>query len=292
MDTQQSGMLYNFSRQLQQCDVLVDPYGDETWAEPLGDPSINDLPRVQLRHVLFNENAPEAPWLLRIPFKHADVLEKLGGRAFEEAVDPGRQIRSVCGFIQSELPLERLARILERQLTVNVGPRKMFFRYFDPRVMHHLPALLPPERVALNALMAWGYFTWEGKWAVHPFAGDTKDRGLNSALNLTKAEWQPFAAIEHFNATVNAFRNAGLACPVEETDSLRRAVLSTLALGVSEPRDVACYLVRSRQIGLPVSQHPDWAEIQNLLRNGIPLADVLDGLPTCPAGKHVVTNSN
>lgn len=278
-----SSMLYNFCRQLQQCDVMVDPYGDETWAECLSNVPVDELPRVQLRHPIFDKNSPEAPWLIRVPLKHLEVLEKLGVRALEEAVDPTRQIRSVCGFIQSELPLERLARLLESQLTVKVGQRKVYFRYFDPRVMHHLPALLPPDRLALNALTAWGYFTWEGNWAEHAFAGIAKDQFQNRALSLTNEEWLPFAAIEHFNATVSAFKKAELLCPVSETDRLRRTVLATLALGISEPRDVACYLVRSRQWGRPVSQHPDWAVIQNLLRDGVPLADVLD--ESCPSGQ-------
>lgn len=274
----QSEALYNYAREARQCDVMVDPTAGEEWADCLKNIPVHELSRIQLEHEYYAKVSEQAPVVVRVPLKHFDVLDALAGLAAEQATDPTHQTRSVCAFIQSELPLDQLARRLETNLSLRVGGQKIYFRYFDPRVMHHLPTLLAPNALDLRGISGWGYFTWNGEWVVHTPPADATGRYPGTVLRLTEEQWRPFEAIEHFNATVAAFVGAGLPCPCGETDRLRRTVSATRALGIAEPEDVATYLLRSRQLGYPIAQHPRWSDAHKLLSKGVPLPDALDAI--------------
>jgi hypothetical protein len=278
----QSEALYNYARELRQCDVLVDPMASDNWAQCLEEIPADELPKVQLEHEYFAKKSDKAPILVRVPLKHFDVLDTLAGLAAEQATGPSRQTRSICGFVQSDLAQKDLARRLEANLSLRVGTQKVYFRYFDPRVMHHLPALLAPNALDWRGVSSWGYFNWEGEWSVRPMPQQGTGRQRCTLLRLTEEQWRPFAAIEHFNATVAAFLAAGLPCPCSETERLCRTVGATLALGIAEPEDVATYLLRSRQLGFPIAQHPRWSDAQKLLRKGVPLADALNAVELRP----------
>lgn len=127
----------------------------------------------------------------------------------------------------------------------------------------------------MSGVRAWGYFDWEGEWSVLSFNGSTQH---SRPIELSQDEWRSLQDIEHFNATVAGFKRAGLACLCSETDRLWQAVQQVVGLGISEPEDVATYLVRSQQIGIPLVLHPRWSEVWALLVRGIPLSAVLDGL--------------
>lgn len=274
----QSEALYNYAREFHHCDVVVDPLAGQEWRDCLQDLADGEVVQVSLDHEFFGKNSDQAPAILRVPLAQFDVLDALAGIAREQATDPTRQTRSVCGFIRSERPLADVARELAGPLSLRVGRQRRYFRYFDPRVMHHLPALIATDRLGLRGIAAWGYFTWEGEWAVQELSADSNGRMPGTAVRLTGEEWRPFAAIEHFNATVAAFLGAGLSWPCRETERLRKTVMATLELGITEPEDVATYLLRSRRLGFPIAQHPQWNNALDLLAKGVPLADALDGI--------------
>lgn len=275
--------LYNFARESgRQCHVLVDPLAGDDWRQCLTTIPKEDLSIAHLQHEFFAKGASEAPTILRFPLKHIEILETLADMARAEATDPTHQTRAVCGFLRTELSFDQLASQLQKNLTVRVESQRMYFRYFDPRVIHHLPELLDPNTFGMCGISAWAYFAWEGEWMVHSFAEDIKDRHPWMSLRLTDEQWRPFAAIEHFNATVSAFVRAGIPWPTSETTRLRQTVMATMSLGIAEPHDVATYLLKSRQSGFPLAQHPRWNDALALIRDGASLAESLDGLSICP----------
>jgi hypothetical protein len=274
----QSEALYNYARELRQCDVVIDPTAGEEWADYLRDFPASELPRAQLRHEYFGKDSEKAPLVLRVPLGHFDVLDALAGLAKDQATNPASQTRSVCGFIRSELPLDNLARRLEKNLSLRVVAQKIYFRYFDPRVMHHIPAQLASEALALHGVSSWGYFTWDGEWRTHAFPEGAPALHFSAVVRMSQEQWRPFETVEHFNATVSAFLRAGILWPSTETHRLRQMVATTLALGITEPQDVATYLLRSRQLEFPLAQDPRWSGVREFLDAGAPLAEVLDGL--------------
>jgi hypothetical protein len=234
-----------------------------------------------LRHEFYAAESDQAPLLVRLPLKHFDALDGLAGIAHREATDPACKTRSVCAFIQSALTRDQLARVIERNLTVRVGAQKRFLRAFDPRVMHHLPALLPPGALDMRGIASWHYFPWDGEWARAAFA--ESDRIPSRPIRLGEEEYRPLTVLEYFNATLRAFLQAGFPWPVAETERLRQTVRATMDIGLAKPADVATYLLRARQWRMPPGQHPRWPEAAALVIAGVPLADALDAIGPPPA---------
>lgn len=273
-----SETLYNYAREFRQCHVVVDPLAGEEWQDHVRESPADQLQVASVRHEYFGKNLESAPRVLCVPIRHFDVLESLAGLARVEATDPARKTRSVCGFVAAGLSAEDVARQLAANLTIRVGTQKIYFRCFDPRVMHHLPALLPAGALALAGISSWAYFNWDGAWAVHAFASDPNPRFPGMPIRLTEDQWRPFESLAALSASVVAFKRAGVSCPCSESDSLRQAVANAMVVGLVEPEDIATYLVRSRQSAFPLAQHPRWSEALALVRSGASLAEALAGL--------------
>lgn len=269
----QSEALYNRAREFGHCDIVIEPLAGDEWVTCFAGAG-NGLEQGHLRHEFYAAESDQAPLLIRLPLKHFDVLDSLAGIARREAMDPTCKTRSVCAFIQSALTRDQLARVIERNLTVWVGVQKRFLRAFDPRVMHHLPALLPPGALDMRGIASWHYFPWDGEWAraVSAECG----RIPSTPIRLTEEAYRALATLEHFNAAVRACLQAGLPWPVTDTDRLRQAVRAAVDIGLAKPSDVATYLLRARQWRMPPGQHPRWPEAAELVATGVPLVDALE----------------
>lgn len=283
MDYQQNLAFYNYAREHQGCHVIVDPQGDIDWIEELKDSGVAGIQSAKVRHEYFDIHGSAAPYVLNIPLEHFDILEKLAKQAYEEAIDPSRQTRSVCGFVACAQAPEAVARALAGNLTVRVDARRIYFRCFDPRVMHHLTELLPVDAYHFGHIQAWAYFDWEGRFAIQRLAGVSTKQASARGIYLSPEQWAPFEALNAFNATLVAFKKAGISWSCEATEKLRQMVLETIRLSLSEPGDIAVYLVYLHQHGIRLELHEQWNEILAFVKNGAPLEEVLEGLNVTPS---------
>lgn len=278
MNDAQSQALYNHARAHRGCHVVIDPLAGNAWADCLRDVPTEDLPTVAARHEYFGTNTEAAPKVLHVPLHHFDLLDALARLARTEATDPAYQTRSVCGMLASELAPQELARRLAANLTIRVGPRKLYFRFFDPRVMYHLAALLPSGMLDLRGIAFWAYFDWEGGWVIQSFAAQENRQSSLTPMVLTEDQWRPFEALAAVSASVAAFKQAGIAYPCADAAQLRLAAADAMALGLREHADVATYLLHSRKAASPLTQHQRWKEALALVQSGASLAEALDGL--------------
>ena len=267
--------LYNQCRELGWCDMLCDPQASSQIGEWIAALDEKAVPRIFLRDPLFADSPQEAPVLVRLPMSQVSRLEEWVLHAQQEAADVHDPLRSVCAFIASSLSAEQVALTLTQALDLKVERQDIYFRYFDPRVFHHLPRLTTPQNLGqlLRGITTWSYFLWDGSLAVHPIPAPP-DR-LPGSLRLTAQEWQPFETIEHFNATQRLFAKHELPFEPARTVDLFAQVHAARSLGLSIPDDTAYYLACSYQSAQPLSQHPAWPDVISLLKQDVPLADAL-----------------
>jgi hypothetical protein len=267
--------LYGQCRASGHCHVLLDPQAGSPFAERLAALDERTAPRVHLRDPMFAGTPQDAPLLLRLPLQELQLLEALATRAREEATDLASPPRSICGFFQSALPMERLASRLSSALSLQVERQGLYFRYFDPRVFLHLPRLLPPDDLGhlLRGITRWSFFLWDGSLAVQDIPAST--RQAPGPLRLAAAQWDAFACIEHFNATQRLFARQALPFEPGRTAALFAEVDAARSLGLPTPEDTAHYLACSRRAPAPLPQHPAWPEVLSLLQQDVPLAEAL-----------------
>lgn len=267
--------LYKQCRESGHCYVLLDPQAGSPFSEQIAALDEKLAPRVHLRDPMFAGAPQEAPMLLRLPSSELALLEALAAHARQEATNPTNPLRSVCGFFQSTEPDASVASRLAWALNLKVDRQGIYFRYFDPRIFHHLFRLLPADSLGhlLRGISTWSYFVWDGSFAVQEIPESNSPRPID--LRLTSKQWQAFETIEHFNATQRLFAKQGLPFEPALTAELFAQVHAARALGLSIPDDTAHYMACSHHAAAPLSQHLAWPDVLMLLKQEVPLAEAL-----------------
>ena len=267
--------LYNQCRESGHCHVLLDPQAGAPFSDHIAALDKDLAPRIHLRDPLFAETPEDAPLLLTLPVSELPFIEALATQAQQEAVDLSSSTRSICGFLQSPLSVKQLAQRLTRALDLKVNSAGIYFRYFDPRVFHHIPRLLPQATFGrmLQGVSSWSYFLWDGALAVEDIPASSV---LNAdSLRLGSEQWQAFQTIEHFNATQRLFAQRRLPFEPNQTAEIFEQVNAARALGFTSPDDTAYYLACSHQALAPLSQHAAWPDVMALLKQDVPLREAL-----------------
>lgn len=278
----ESQALYNHVRAYQGGHVIIDPLAGSAWADYLHDESAGRLQSVPVAHEYYGDDTASALRVVHIPLEHFDLMEDLAVLAQREATDPACKTRSVCGIVACPLPADAVAKRLSAGLTVRVGRRRIYFRYFDPRVMHHLADFVPAGIPGLKHLESWACFDWEGRLAIHRLNRDANQPEAAYPFRLSEVQWQSFEILPAFNASIVAFKQAGVNPSCSETARLRLKVADAIGLGLAEPEDIAAYLVLASQAETPPYRHAQWPEAISLVNAGVPLQEALDGLGIVP----------
>lgn len=261
------------------CDVLIDrfagfPLRDDLAGrilaqEPLADPLLASMP-------------DERPLLVRIAESEQSLIEAYLAYAGDEACQPGTQSRAVCAFLFTPLPLASLARRLARHLDLRIQTgQRLFFRYFDPRVFHHLPRLLRPTQMAqlLHGIDHWSYLHWRGGLANLPVTdfGPRPDAPAYVRLSVDSAQWAALQGIETYNLALRALRQGGAPLDDDLEPRLLTAVATAHAQRLPTADDhatLAAHLVCNGEGILRLSL---WQEALQLARHdAIPLKDILE----------------
>lgn len=267
---------HTWLRDLDHLDVLLDPLADPGLVER-AQTLPKQIERLHLSDPLFADAPTEAPLLLRVPGNEMERWDAWVSKAQQEATDPNTTSRSVCGFLQSPLPLERVALGLTRVLDLRVDGQGIYFRFFDPRVMFHLSRVVPEELASdwFSGLSRWMFFDWTGEWVEFKVLDRASGNWMTPCTLPTDLWRRRFVPIEHFNATVDLFRLHGLPCRPADSDLWMQQIEVAMQSGVAMPRDVAHYLACSLGQKEPLNRHPEWHGVQELLATGVPLADAL-----------------
>ena len=270
--------LYGQCRTTGHCHVLLDPQAGMPFDEEIAALNKELAPRAYLCDPLFKDVPRNAPTLLRLPMSEFSLIESMAARAQGEAIDANNSPRSICGFLQSTLSLSNLVAQLSWALDLKVEQQRIYFRYFDPRVIFHLARLLPDGFLGhlLQGMTSWSYFRWDGSFVVQGIPESSEQRPIK--LQLMSAQWQELEFIEHFNATQRLFAKQGWQVEPEQAAELFAQVRAARASGLQFPEDVAHYVACSRHANSPLSQHPAWPDVMMLLKQEVPLAEALSQL--------------
>lgn len=231
---------------------------------------------------LFQETPEQAPLLVRLGADASPLLADYVALAIEEARHPVGSIRDVCAVFFSSQPGEQLAKQLAQQLDLRVKTGlRLYFRYYDPRVMAHLPHLLPPSHMArlLHGIDHWCYAHWLGQFVSLAGAdfGPASNDPAYLRPSVSAAQWEALQEIETFNLALRLARQGAL--PLDDlTDTrLRGALPAVSACRLQRPEDratLACLIARH---GEPALHQPLLQRALAVVReDAIPLQDLLE----------------
>ena len=264
------------------CDILIDRLSGFPLREALEGISERLVAGQTLDDPLFATLPDETPLLIRVPESECELIDAYLKHAIAEARHPAGQTRAICAFLFSELPLATLAGRLARHLDLRIKTgQHIFFRYFDPRVMHHLPRLLQPHQMAhlLRGIEHWCYAHWRGHLVTldgeryHPLP----DTPVYVRMSIDSDQWSALQGIDVFNLALRTLRKDGLP-PTDDgevhllnaLETARRYRLPTL----DDEATLACHLLRE---GEAILRQPAWQEALRLTHaDALPLKDILE----------------
>lgn len=275
------------------CDILIDRMIGFPLLEELDALEGHVAERLPLIDPLFETTPDEAPLLVRLDAGASSLIESYLAQAAEEAQRPG-QGQAICAILFSRLPFAKLAKHLTRHLDLRIKTgMRVFFRFFDPRVMHHLPRLLQPVEMAqlFNGIDHWCYQHW-GNQRIALNAqdyGPLPDKPAYIRMSISSAQWVSLQGIETFNLALRALWQDGYPLDDRTEPALHAALKVAHTYGLPRQEDqatLACHLVCS---GESILRQPQWLRALQLVRErSFSLKDVLeaDGIallsPTAP----------
>lgn len=263
------------------CDILIDRMRGFPLTEALDALEDHVAECLPLTDPLFMTMPDEAPLLVRLPIGASSLIESYLAHAAEEAQYPG-QGQTICAILFSHLPLAKLAKHLTRHLDLRIKTgKRIFFRFFDPRVMHHLPRLLQPVEMAqlLNGIEHWCYPHWSDRCITLNAQdyGPLPDEPAYVRMSLGSEQWKKLDIIEPFNLALRTLRQEGYTLDEKTEPALLDALKIAYAYGLPTQEDratLACHVVCR---GEDILRQPQWLRALQLAReHGIPLKDALE----------------
>lgn len=172
------------------------------------------------------------PYFIALDSSLDPLLDGSGRIAFEQARD-GADVRSLCGWFASDLPAARLRRLFAAQMRRSAGGEPWLFRFFDPRVMQHLPGVFgAPGAVA--GVERWWYLDHRGAVRAVRGAGEDAEPVAFSAEQQSKID-----RIGALNQAFAQWREADEP-PADAFARLDQALAQAQALGFSLEDEADC----------------------------------------------------
>ncbi|MBB5020567.1 hypothetical protein HNQ59_003888 [Chitinivorax tropicus] len=269
-------ILFNRVRDLGYCDVLIDPSAGAPPAdESLEAPSPMQTPLLDRQ---FQARPAAAPRLIRLDSAYSPLLRDYLAQAHWEATTLGNQLRSVAGLIFSPLPQAELAQHLTRMLDLYIeGLGGAYFRYFDPRILCHLPRILTPTQQALllHGIDEWGWLDWQG--AYQPLHPPNLPIDPAARLIINQAQWQALGEIEAFNLLLGKLMSRGRIPDHQQVPQWLECLQQGRQRGLRQANDIADWAALCLIQGDTWQAHPQLGEtLQLVITDGIPLKDALE----------------
>jgi hypothetical protein len=281
--------LYLLAREYKRTYLLLDCFGGNPLAEATAtaeEPVAASLP---LDDPLFEDDLGSAPLLIEILHNqpaHQPLLARSIELAQYQALNGAT--RSVCAWLFSDLPLVRLRSALRQRLDVRFPDGRIYFRYFDPRVMTRLAQILAPGATdmpagaescfsdVLGPVASWCQLDRDGTFLRfdNPVPGTNGDRGH---LRFSGDSAAAIERIAQLNQTVRALQQRGLPCPRGQDSALDTHLARARELGITDAEDQIAYAWRAQHAGAAFSAH---SALQSIIgeaaANAIPLDAMFD----------------
>nr|WP_307731939.1 DUF4123 domain-containing protein [Massilia sp. H27-R4] len=276
--------------------MLLDCFGGNPLAEAIAAAEAPAAASLPLDDPMFEDDLGSAPLLIEILHDqpaHPPLLARSIELAHYQALNG--TARSVCAWLFSDLPLVRLRSALRQRLDVRFPDGRIYFRYFDPRVMTRLAQILAPGAAdmpaepessfsdVLGPVTIWCQLDRDGSFLRfdNPVPGRQGDRGH---LRFGSDSAAAIERIAQVNMVVRALQQRALPCPRAQDGALDAHLVRARELGIADAEDQIAYAWRAQHAGTAFSTH---SALQTIIgeaaANAIPLDAMFDARLPMPA---------
>jgi hypothetical protein len=278
------------SRQYGRAVLVLDPFAGNHLLPAIDALSSPPAQCLRLNDPIFKNDLQNAPLLVELLSDeptHQDLLAQSIVRAQEQARSPGGP-HHVCAWLFTDVPLKRLQQALcQRLLACFPKGERIYLRYFDPRVMPRLSALLgwPIDRPnplnstlshLLGPVQTWCHLDREGRLQRHDNPKPS-DGVFGPRLRFDEALAAGIDRIEAINLTARALIQRALPCKQSDDVVIDTHLVQAQNLGLHEADDLVAYAWRATHHGAAFTSQPELPElIARAATHGIPFDALLE----------------
>lgn len=275
--------------------IFIDP----TLADPLGDLlKLNNGPSdslhcsaaraVRLPHMHDDFNPECHPYLLWLPCE--EQAERIVNAALRVAIcealgayGTAHQARSVCGIILGDAePIRTAKRLAATARVMRPDGAWWYLRFWDPRVLWHLPRMLPAplwDTIA-RGIGPWCTFDLRQEWVTGNRAPHEVPPGVTETpMRLSQPVWDRLARIGPMNQVLAMARDWGLGLSPALAERIERLLREAAEFGYPADGDGIVFAAAGITAHEQFYRHPQVAQtLQRAADEGRPLGDALSGL--------------
>jgi hypothetical protein len=299
LDTENEAMasideaLYILFRRHGRVILLLDRFNKAPLSEAIADMGELAPESLPLDDVIFKDDPTRAPLIVElknaIPAHHA-LLRASIELAYHEATALNGAI-GMCAWLFTAAPMEQLRNALSHRLTARYPTSNIYFRYFDPRVMPRLAAILAvqsPQSDSPNSsftellgpVEAWCQLGRKGQFLQY-------DNPAPNAANIIRTIQfdDPTAAkidrIEVVNLVARQLAMKNIQHAQNKDELIDGFLVDADRLGLKRKEDRVAYAWRAASYGKPFTEHEELKKfVVEAGAMGIPLDCILnDKLP-------------
>lgn len=232
---------------------LVDPSEAPDWV-------LSDEARQQatlIRHPLLAQTPAQRLYLERIG---QDRSAQLASQLERQRAERGAGLLGpvpLCGWLISRHASTSIAAYLSRQLKQTPEGKPALLRFYDPRVLEHLPRILEPWQLSalLGPIDRWAYLDTELHLRCLDPHGEVRRLG---GLKLSAEQWHAIQRIGQINRCRELYRtlpgSAGLSkAPAESVEAL---LIAAHCAGLRDRPEVATFVLHGLTTRIDFHRHP------------------------------------
>lgn len=200
------------------------------------------------------------PYFRLIPSSTDAMLEDSYALALAEERE--EDVRSVCGWFSTSFPPRQLKELLRSEADRR-GTQRWLFRFFDPRVLRHLPRVME-HGYAIPGAIRW-YYLDEGLLKSVP--GKT---GLSSRKQITQRDFLHISRLGLVNQAHRMWKSMEDDLPSDPFAVLYSAAEKAVGVGLSPEDEADCiaFMLHRCMIHPEIEFHPEIATWISAARDG------------------------
>lgn len=202
------------------CYLLIDPALGPVLEEDIQAADIAEEDQATILDPLLALEPEKALILLRLTTRNIELLDASAALALTSNTNMSNPQRGVCAWIFSQQPISKLAVHLKHWLDVAIPAQKrIFFRYYDPRVTTHLPRILSAIQISewLKGIEEWSWVDRDGQWQTVKPVEPIENKALYLP-QLDELQWAALKRVETINLCLRTLQSIEAASPPPAQD--------------------------------------------------------------------------
>ena len=276
------------TRQHQRVFLLLDRFSENPMAEYLAELTSAPPASLPLDDQLFAEDLDRAPLLVELLHSdpaHYGILQQSIALAQEQSMRT-RGLYPVCAWLFTDASLSQIRVELTKRLNARFSQHWVYFRYFDPRVIRPLAAILPPTNTEaepanssfadlLGPINTWCLLDGTGHLVQYLNPTPSKKNSL-AVMHFDEKTSAVIERIEAVNLAVDELESRNLFRTQDEDGSVDWHLQEAWRLGLRDLDDRVAYAWRALAYGETFVAHQELeAFIVEATKYGVPLEYLL-----------------